>query len=520
MRRTVMTFEPEKIGWLALFIAVFFTLSADGQYFFIRHQINRVVHADLDDAVDDLANAVTTNYDGTFNIREYNKAYVDASNYFVILKDGLILDGDVLSEAVVGEILPPVEFSGTRNAHPGEIFDSVSELGEKWRLLATHIRGGQVILGFTEFDEVKDQDQKLRRNAEFFGSSLDDAKLVNRSKLDNNINYAVIDDSGKLMGAAGRIPLKTNPLLVGNIHAGLSQTSVNGKVFALFNRPILRGHNETVGTVIAWMDVSREHRVFDLTLMFQAAMAGASWVVFFAFGLHYWGRAEAQKRRMRQAFQNYFSPQIMEAILKEPETLNGQRKEVTILFSDIRSFTSLSETLPPQRLTRMLQEYFTEMTEEIIATDGIVDKFIGDAIMAFWGAPIDQPDQADRAVTAALNMTQRLKALQAKWKSEGLPAFDMGIGINLGIATVGNMGSTKRYDYTLIGDAVNAASRLEELNKEHHSHIIISESTKQQLTIPVQVRDLGVVPVQGRAVPIKVYEVQVVERQAELEKPV
>ena len=143
----------------------------------------------------------------------------------------------------------------------------------------------------------------------------------------------------------------------------------------------------------------------------------------------------------------------------------------------------------------------------MIATDGIVDKYIGDAIMAFWGAPIAQPDQADRAVRTAINMVSRLQKLQKKWAEEGNPVFDVGIGINLGIAIVGNMGSSRRYDYTLIGDAVNAASRIESLNKEFSSHIIISQSTKSQLTIAVETRDLGDVKVSGREEAIRVFEV-------------
>jgi len=137
-------------------------------------------------------------------------------------------------------------------------------------------------------------------------------------------------------------------------------------------------------------------------LWFDGAVALASFALFLVFAALYAARHERDKQVIRQAFQNYFSPQIMDAILRAPERLGlgGQRREVTILFSDIRSFTSLSETLNPQQLTRLLQEYFEQMTEAVFAEEGIVDKFIGDAIMAFWGAPIEQPDQADRAVRA------------------------------------------------------------------------------------------------------------------------
>ncbi len=147
------------------------------------------------------------------------------------------------------------------------------------------------------------------------------------------------------------------------------------------------------------------------------------------------------------------------------------------------------------------------MTEAVFATDGIVDKYMGDAVMAFWGAPIDQPDQADRAVRTAIDMMKRLARLQNKWSKEGYAQIDIGIGINLGIAAIGNFGSTKRFDYTVIGDTVNAASRLEALNKEFHSNILISESVKAQLSMQVEMQDKGEVPIRGKEKPVRVFQV-------------
>lgn len=221
-----------------------------------------------------------------------------------------------------------------------------------------------------------------------------------------------------------------------------------------------------------------------------------------------WYLAELEKRKLRRTIQLYFSPQVVETILKNPKslTLGGERREVTILFSDIRSFTTITETTSPETLSRMLHEYFTEMTEEIFATEGVLDKFIGDAIMAFWGAPLDQPDHADRAIRAAAGMMRRLKTLQAKFAAEGLPNIDIGIGVNTGMATVGNMGSEKRFDYTVIGDSVNVAARLEGLNKEYKTHIIISESTKSRLTGDYNCKELAEVTVKGKTVPLKIFE--------------
>ena len=232
-------------------------------------------------------------------------------------------------------------------------------------------------------------------------------------------------------------------------------------------------------------------------------------VLFVSHAIYRWYISEAEKRKIKQTFQPYFSPTVMEAILKDPTLLQlgGRSQEVTILFSDIRNFTTITESLPPETLTRLLQEYFTEVSEEILKTDGVIDKFIGDAVMAFWGAPIASENHADQAVQAAINMLKKLKKLQIKWQKEGLPFIDMGVGINTGVVTIGNMGSKTRFDYTLIGDSVNLASRLEGLNKQYKTHIIISEFTKNKLTIPVKQRSLGEVLVKGKTKPIKIYSV-------------
>ncbi len=231
--------------------------------------------------------------------------------------------------------------------------------------------------------------------------------------------------------------------------------------------------------------------------------------LFVSHSLYRWYVSEKERRKVKQTFQPYFAPAVLEEILKDPESLKlgGQKREASILFSDIRSFTTITENLPPDKLTQLLKEYFTEMTKEILATDGVVDKFIGDAIMAFWGAPMKQHDHADRAVTSAINMYRKLKKLQPKWVKRGFPLIEAGFGINSGQVIVGNMGSKSRFDYTAIGDNVNIASRLEGLNKEFHSNIIISESTKNKLKIPVKFKDLGDVQIKGKAVPLKIYQV-------------
>ncbi len=222
-------------------------------------------------------------------------------------------------------------------------------------------------------------------------------------------------------------------------------------------------------------------------------------------------QTEMEKRRIRQNFKNYFSPQVLDMVMRHPDELKlgGERVEATVLFSDIRSFTTISESMDPEMLSSVLAEYFTEMTAEILATDGVLDKFIGDAIMAFWGAPIPQPDQADRAVKAALGMMRRLQTLNGSLEKRGLPKIDIGIGINSGSVIVGNMGSKERFDYTVIGDAVNTASRLESLNKEYKSNIIISEAVKSKVSIAVQTEELGSVLVKGKSKETKIYKLRI-----------
>jgi adenylate cyclase len=189
---------------------------------------------------------------------------------------------------------------------------------------------------------------------------------------------------------------------------------------------------------------------------------------------------ERQAREVRRMFSSYVSPKIVTALVKDPEKarLGGERKCLTILFSDIRGFTTYSERHTPEEVVTVLNEYMEAMTEVIFRWDGTLDKFIGDAIMVFWGAPLDQPDHAELAVRCALHMRHRLATLQEKWRAEGKEVLDTGIGINTGEVVVGNMGvEGKKMDYTVIGDHVNLAARMESLTREYNLPILLSEST-------------------------------------------
>jgi adenylate cyclase len=212
---------------------------------------------------------------------------------------------------------------------------------------------------------------------------------------------------------------------------------------------------------------------------------------------------------IKEKFAKKVSPQVVEELLKHPDrdTFEIKEKEASIFFSDIRSFTSISEALgDPKRLIALLNRYMTPMVDIIIEERGTIDKFIGDAIMAYWNAPQDLPNHADHAVTAALRQIERLAPLNETFRAEGFPTIDIGIGIHSGIATVGEMGSTGRSDYTIIGDNVNLASRMEGLNKFYGTHIILSEHTKELLQNEYTLRILDTVRVKGKEKPVTIYE--------------
>ncbi|RLJ70919.1 adenylate cyclase [Hydrogenivirga caldilitoris] len=218
--------------------------------------------------------------------------------------------------------------------------------------------------------------------------------------------------------------------------------------------------------------------------------------------------AERNIRELRKAFSSYVSPQLLEIITRNPDKLRlgGEKREITVLFSDIRGFTSLSENLKPEELVNLLNEFLTPMTDIILSQGGTLDKYIGDAIMAIFNAPVDVDRHADRACKSALEMVKALKGINHTFKETFGVTLDIGIGINTGEAVVGNMGSKQRFDYTAIGDTVNLASRLESLNKLYGTRIIISEYTKEKLVDNFLTRALDKVVVKGRREAVKIYE--------------
>lgn len=221
-------------------------------------------------------------------------------------------------------------------------------------------------------------------------------------------------------------------------------------------------------------------------------------------------RLHEEKARLRETFQHYLDASVMEQVLEHPEKLKlgGERKELTVLFSDIRGFTTLSERMSPEQLVSFINEYLTPMTDVVFANGGTLDKYIGDAIMCFWGAPVDQPDHALRACSAALGFQEQLRELQRRWRAAGLPEVDIGVGISSGPMNVGHMGTETRFNYTVMGDAVNLASRLEGLNKVYDTRVLISAATYTLTRGQVSARRLGVVRVKGKQAPTDIHELR------------
>ena len=268
------------------------------------------------------------------------------------------------------------------------------------------------------------------------------------------------------------------------------------------------------------------------TLTTLLALAAFLWFVY--FGFVHWGRwysfvipaatlvasyasitsfrvihEEREKRKIRKTFSQYLSPGVIALIEKDPQKYirpGGEVKELTVMFSDIRDFTTLSEGLTPDDLVHLLNQYLSAMTDILFRNLGTLDKYIGDAIMAFWGSPYPQQDHAYSACRCALDMIAALEELNRKWVAEGRRPISIGIGLNTGPVNVGNMGSDKRLAWTVMGDNVNLASRLEGLTKQYRSRVIISESTYSQVADQFVAREVDRIRVKGKKQPVLIYE--------------
>ncbi len=242
---------------------------------------------------------------------------------------------------------------------------------------------------------------------------------------------------------------------------------------------------------------------FEL-LPFAIASSGT---ILLGFMMNYMHEGK-QRRFIKHSFKHYLSPHVIEELIRNPDKLQlgGDRKELTIFFSDLQGFTAISENLDPDQLIQLLNDYLSAMTDIILEENGTIDKYEGDAIIAFWNAPLETPDHAVRAVSAALRCQKRLAEMRPLFREQCGHDMYMRIGVNSGPAVVGNMGSSNRFDYSMLGDAVNLAARLEGANKQFDSYTMISESTHALLGNAFFCRELARLTVVGRKEAVRVYE--------------
>lgn len=270
--------------------------------------------------------------------------------------------------------------------------------------------------------------------------------------------------------------------------AGLGILAVTIGIFSVFNYLLF---------VSAFRDMTLIYPYGGIALTYLGGEAWRNLVV------------ERKGRYLKKAFSSYVSPELVKQIEMDPDklVLGGEQRQVTVLFSDIRGFTTVSENLPPPELVTLLNEYLTPMTRIILEERGTLDKFIGDAIMALFNAPLDVPAHAAHACTAAVRMIERLEKLNEAFAARGMNPIDIGVGIHSGPAVVGNMGADIRFDYTAIGNTVNLASRLEGLNKYYGSHVLVSEDTRRQVGDGgFTFRELDRVRVMGKFQPVVIHE--------------
>lgn len=387
-------------------------------------------------------------------------------------------------------------------------------------------RSGAVILNFKNEDG---------RHHDFSAAAILQSQIQLLSGEEPLVDPEELQNSYVLFGfsAPGLFDLRTTPIasvVPGvDVHATLLENMLSGDFMrplrswmavlltvilvmgAALTATVVSGTVRTASTYLLWLPAPTAVAVagyaagFWVPLMVPTvgvvlALAGA--------GVANYTTEGKQKRYIKNAFQQYLSPAVIEELIQDPKRLRlgGERRELSIFFSDLQGFTSLSEGLSPEELTALLNEYLSAMTDIIHEEGGTVDKYEGDAIIAFWNAPLAQDDHALRAVRAALHCQRTLARLRPAFAERVGKELHMRIGLNSGPAVVGNMGSRTRFDYTMLGDAVNLAARLEGINKQFGTYTMISESTWRQVSGEFRARQLSRVAVVGRKEPVVVYE--------------
>ncbi|MFH0947768.1 MAG: adenylate/guanylate cyclase domain-containing protein [Elusimicrobiota bacterium] len=423
------------------------------------------------------------------------------------------------TDGVVRKMMPVMEYQGVIYPHISVAIAS-TYLDKPWQKLVKNLsldKNGEMLINYAgEFETFK---------------------YISYSKIvDGNVDSKLLKNKIVLVGyaAAGLGDRHVTPFspampgietIANNIHsfinsdfisypnhlAGFLSVVIVGVILA-FLLPKLSPWKSTLLTIfifIFWSFICNYY--FANKKIWLEYVPTACLVVFSYISITSWRfiTEEKEKRWLKKAFGLYLSPVVINELMKNPDalTLGGKRAEFTVLFSDIRGFTTISEASTPEKVVALLNEYLTKMTEVVFKYEGTLDKFIGDAVMAFWNAPLTQKDHAQRAVFCAIDMMKELSKLQEKWRTEKRPVLDIGIGINTGEMIVGNMGSVERMDYTVIGDNVNLGSRLEALNREFSTHIIISESTYKYVKDMVITKPLGTTKVKGKEKLVEIFEV-------------
>jgi len=395
-----------------------------------------------------------------------------------------------------------------------EPFDSFSKVvAEKFIGMPIGTPSQRILINFIgppkSFNTISFSDLKNHSPADFEGKIV----LIGATSPDLHDDELVPTSEGKLMPGVEIHANIVQQMLTGRYLIPESSTLVIITIFiislamglAFYKIPVALNAILAVAILIAYALISINQFDNGMVLNMFYPLSAAVLSFFGLTGLYY-AIETREKGRIKDAFGKYVSPLVVNELLEHSEKLKlgGENRHIVIMFSDIRNFTTISEALGPERLVAFLNEYLTAMTSIVLARKGLLDKYIGDAIMAFWGAPLDQDGKEETACNVALEMMEKLKELRKGWTR--LPPVDIGIGLSEGKCVVGNIGSHERFDYTAIGDRVNLASRLEGLNKQYGTNIIVSEGVYEKVKGSFVFRKLDFVRVKGKKNPERIFE--------------
>jgi adenylate cyclase len=466
----------------------------------------------------------------TANLNDQLESLTDPASIAEVKKKIDLLRKNPLLEEVTGRI------ESARIAHAKAV--SASDKKKRWDLINDLKKKANSTkleyLGNYENEISKVKKELAQKNTEEFRQELKKLQYVAQA-MDLAIRVEDMADRSILVGLTatgsqdiGAIPIHNEYARVGTYHNTVNTiiqkqhiTRVGWPVNLILMLLIAAG----MGFAIQRLDAKRS-LIFMLVTFIVLNLAVMALFAFFNVWLQQLGivlsmflpslaivaikfvKEESQKRFIKGAFSYYLSPSVIDTIINDPGSLKlgGEDREITIFFSDVKAFSTISEKLTPQELVNRMNEYLTEMTDIILKYDGTVDKFIGDAIMAFYGAPIAMPDHPLKACMAAIDMKKRLRELQEMWRKAGMDEIHARMGIHSGKATVGNMGSRNKMNYTVMGDAVNLASRLEGANKHYETSAMISGATYEGAKDRIEARRLDVVRVVGKTEAVPIYE--------------